>query len=469
MGYLGNKPADSYLTLEKQTFTTSATDTYNLNREVSGVNDIELFLNNVRQEPTEAYTISGTTLTLASAITASDSMYCIYQGRSVGTQTPATGSVTNAMLAGSIANSKLAGGIESSKLAFASYPYRNLIINGDMSIAQRGTSVSSITTSGYRTMDRWNFATDLGTWTMSQETDVPTGQGFAKSLKLDCTTANASPSAGNFLVLEQKIEGQNLQMLKKGTSNAESLTMSFWVKSSKTGTYICELLDTDNSRQISKSYTINSANTWEKKTLTYDGDTTGAFNNDNAESLRIDFWLGAGSTFTGGTLSTTWTATSNGDRVAGSVNLADSTSNNWYITGVQLEVGTSASDFEFLPHDINLQRCLRYTQKHPQKSDGGAYKVIAQGMADGGTLALCNINPLPVEMRATASLSSSGSFRAHRPTGASSVSSIAINSDHVGSTTFAIRVNTSSLTTGHSIFLEQNNDIDAHVLLDSEL
>jgi hypothetical protein len=101
MGYLGNKPADSYLTLEKQTFTTSATDTYSLDREVSSVNDIELFLNNVRQEPTEAYTISGTTLTLASAITSSDSMYCIYQGRAVGTQSPAVGSVTNDMLVNS--------------------------------------------------------------------------------------------------------------------------------------------------------------------------------------------------------------------------------------------------------------------------------------------------------------------------------------------------------------------------------
>lgn len=108
MSYIGNTPGDKFLTLEKQVFTTSATDTYSLDREVSSVNDIELFLNNVRQEPTEAYTISGTTLTLASAITASDSMYCIYQGRAVGTQSPAVGSVTNAMLAGSIATSKLA-------------------------------------------------------------------------------------------------------------------------------------------------------------------------------------------------------------------------------------------------------------------------------------------------------------------------------------------------------------------------
>ena len=105
MGYLGNKPADSYLTLEKQTFTTSATDTYTLDREVSSVNDIELFLNNVRQEPTTAYTISGTTLTLASAITSSDSLYCIYQGRAVGTQSPASGSVTNDMIAYPLAES----------------------------------------------------------------------------------------------------------------------------------------------------------------------------------------------------------------------------------------------------------------------------------------------------------------------------------------------------------------------------
>lgn len=135
MGYLGNKPADSYLTLEKQTFTTSATDTYTLDRAVSSVNDIELFLNNVRQEPTEAYTISGTTLTLASAITASDSMYCIYQGRSVGTQAPATGSVTNAMLAGSIATSKLADG--------STFATTNGITEADLFMITSSLSVSS--------------------------------------------------------------------------------------------------------------------------------------------------------------------------------------------------------------------------------------------------------------------------------------------------------------------------------------
>ena len=239
--------------------------------------------------------------------------------------------------------------------------FRNIVINGDMSLAQRGTSTASITGGGYYSCDRWRFdINSQGTWTQSQSTDVPTGQGFAKSTKLDCTTADASPAAGDLLTFVQKVEGQNLQYLKKGTSSAESTTLSFWVKSNKTGTYIAELVDSDNSRQISKSYTISSANTWEKKTITYAGDTTGAFANDNARSLDIVLWLGAGSNYTSGTLSTSWSSITNANEAVGQVNLADSTSNEWYITGVQLEAGTSASDFEFLPVDVNLARCQRY-------------------------------------------------------------------------------------------------------------
>jgi hypothetical protein len=239
--------------------------------------------------------------------------------------------------------------------------FRNIIINGDMSIAQRSTSVASISTVGYYTIDRFKLTdASSGTWTQSQSTDVPTGQGFATSLKMDCTTADASPGSGDSLVLQQLIEGQNLQYLKKGTSSAESTTLSFWVKSNKTGTYICELRDIDNNRTISQSYTISSANTWEKKTITFAGDTTGALGNDNAESLRCNFYLNAGSDYTSGTLQTSWGGRTDANRAVGQVNLADSTDNEWYITGVQLEVGTSASDFEFLPYDVNLKRCRRY-------------------------------------------------------------------------------------------------------------
>ena len=178
-----------------------------------------------------------------------------------------------------------------------------------------------------------------------------------------CTTANASPSSRNSLVFATNFEGQNLQYLKKGTSSAESTTLSFWVKSNKTGTYIAELMDNDNSnRHINNSYTISSADTWEKKTITFAGDTTGALDNDNANSFTISFWLGGGSNYTSGTLQTSWGSLTQANRAVGQVNLADSTSNEWYITGVQLEAGTSASDFEFLPVDVNLRRCQRYYQ-----------------------------------------------------------------------------------------------------------
>jgi len=265
--------------------------------------------------------------------------------------------VTSAAITdGTITSSDLASGTIENQSAF-----KNIIINGDMSIAQRATSTSSITSSGYHTADRYTTSVNsVGTWTQSQSTTVPTGQGFASSLKMDCTTANGSLSSSSNLIIQQKIEGQNLQYIKKGTSSAESLTLSFWVRSNKTGTYIAELFDEDNTRQYSQSYTISSADTWEKKTLTYAGDTTGTLGNDNAQSMRVNFWLSAGSNFTSGSLGTSWSANSNGIRAVGQVNLADSTSNEWYVTGVQLEAGTSASDFEFLPAEVNLRRCQRY-------------------------------------------------------------------------------------------------------------
>ena len=242
--------------------------------------------------------------------------------------------------------------------------FRNIVINGDMSIAQRATSASSITSTGYHTIDRWNWQADYGTVTLSQSTDVPTGQGFAKSFKADVTTAGTVTSGGT-VILRQKVEGQNLQYLKKGTSSAESTTLSFWIKSTKTGTYICELFDVDNTRQISKSYTVSASDTWEKKELTFAGDTTGAFDNDNANSLQIHWYLSAGSDFTSGTLSTTWTASTNANRAVGQVDAQDNASNNIYLTGVQFEASPSdtPSDFEFLPFDVQLERCKRYFQK----------------------------------------------------------------------------------------------------------
>ena len=243
---------------------------------------------------------------------------------------------------------------------------RNLIINGAMNIAQRGT-VASATNGTYGGPDRFaiNESGDLVV-TLSQDTDVPTGNGFLNSMKVDVTTADSSLAAGDYAFLGHKFEGQNLQRLKKGTSNAESVTLSFWVKSTITGTYIIQLYDNDNARHISKSYTVSSANTWEHKTLTFAGDTSGALDDDNAYSLQVYWWLAAGSTYTSGTLATSWASFTAGNAAAGQVNAINSTDNNFYLTGVQLEVGDVATAFEHEDYGTTLAKCHRYCYVAPQ-------------------------------------------------------------------------------------------------------
>jgi hypothetical protein len=247
--------------------------------------------------------------------------------------------------------------------------FRNIIINGGMDLAQRGTSFSASSSAIY-TLDRFkyiNVDTPDNVYTITQDTDVPSGQGFAKSLKVDVATADATLDASDGTQIEHRVEAQNLQYLNFGNSSAKSLTLSFWVKSNKTGTYVVRLLQPDaSSRMVSYAYTISSASTWEKKTINITGDTGGTINNDNGNGLNITWWLSAGTDYQSGSLASTWQSYSNGDSAVGQVNLADSTSNEWYITGVQLEAGQTASEFEFLPVDVNLRRCMRYYQEPNQ-------------------------------------------------------------------------------------------------------
>jgi hypothetical protein len=245
--------------------------------------------------------------------------------------------------------------------------FKNLIINGDMSIAQRGAGPSgSFAGTGYSEgPDRMNHVVvNIGNWQTQQES-ISSGNayntGFVKAFRIDCTSADSSPAAGDIIYVRQKIEAQNLQMINKGKSTAEKLTLSFWVKSNKTGTYTVRLYDHDNTRFVVQNYSISSASTWEQKIINFPADTTGTLNNDNGIGLDLAWYLGGGSDYTGGTQQTTWGAYANANALPSNhVNLADSTDNDWSVTGVQLEADTSASDFEFLPYDVNLRRCLRY-------------------------------------------------------------------------------------------------------------
>ena len=269
-----------------------------------------------------------------------------------------------------------------------------IIINGDMAIAQRGDLTGRSSGDNYVTDNFFTAMSSLGTFSISQDTDVPTGQGFRKSLKLDCTTAASVDGASDYIAFQKRIESQDLQLLKKGTSSAEYVTIAFWVKSTVTGTGTLEIQD-ENSRTISQTYTISSSNTWEKKVLSFVGDTSGALGNDNAKGFELIWWLGAGTTFTSGTLNTSWNAQNNANRVSSSnINIASSTDNNFYVTGVQLEVGQFDSDsipsFQFEDFGTTLSRCQRYYQhSFPYGTAPQNYSSYVAGQSDnsiGGTM-----------------------------------------------------------------------------------
>ena len=288
---------------------------------------------------------------------------------------------------------------------------KNFIINGAMQVAQRATSVSSVTSSGYNSLDRHNInISSAGTWTISQSTTAPTG--FSTSMKFDCTTADGSLSASDYLFFEHKIEAQNLQQLSYGTSSAKNLTLSFYVRSNKTGTYVSEFQhgDAGSNYWNNNTYTIDSADTWEKKTITISGQTAAAINNDNGIGLYVRLWLAAGTDYSSGSITNdTWHQTAT-NRAAGQVNLADSTSNEWYITGVQLEIGDVATPFEHEDFGTTLAKCQRYYQKSYDYSVAPATSTQVgatyQTTDAAGNYASAGYTHFSVRMRATPTITS---------------------------------------------------------------
>ena len=238
---------------------------------------------------------------------------------------------------------------------------RNIIINGSASVNQRGDS-TGVTADGYYGPDRWAYKTEgEETVSISQASDGP--DGFANSYKVEVTTADSTIAADDYARVETRLEGQNLQHLKYGASGAESITLSFYVKSSVTGTYALGFYSADGSRNIGSTYTISSANTWEYKTLTFAGDTSGTINDDNGEALRIWFLLSAGSNFTSSD-NTSWAGYSDSRVAYGhTTNVIGTSSATWQITGVQLEVGEQATPFEHRSFGEELALCQRYYQK----------------------------------------------------------------------------------------------------------
>ena len=262
---------------------------------------------------------------------------------------------------------------------------RNLIINGNFNNWQRSTSETGLgASSGYFTADRWRISTgnSAGRFTMNRTAGDP--DGFNYGLVINCTTADTSIAANETMLLQQKIEGQDLQHLKKGTSDAESVTISFYAKIVGNATdFVVTLYDSDNSRFISKLFTFTTS--WVRYYFTVPGDTTGTLTQDNASSLELWIWLHAGSNHTSGTLQTSWGSDTNANRAVGIDSIYSSTDNEFYLAGVQLEVGSQATPFEHRSFGEELALCQRYYERY--ETSGGNYARFGIFQCTGTTSA----------------------------------------------------------------------------------
>ena len=362
-----------------------------------------------------------------------------------------------------------------------------LIINGNMDVWQRGTG--TVTTTGdYVGVDRYKISEDTdGSYstqrhTMSNAEFNTTGFGYA--LQADCTGTDASIGASQSAEITQKIEAQNLQLLQYGTSNAKNLTLAFWVKSSKTGTYCVAIRKRDTtSYDIPIEYSISSADTWEKKVINISptaGSTSfitssaGAIANDNGEGLFVTFCLAIGSNYHG--TNNTWAAATKLS-TSNQVNWMDSTDNNFYLTGVQLEVGeyTSATipPFQHETYAENLIRCMRYFQTPVFNKDtqgtNEEYSVFGTGVYSSNSYFRCP-RPLPVEMRINPSLiSSSGTNYFFILAGANDdINDLAMFPDSNYKTAWVYNNDEASGTAGQAGILMANN-ASAYAWLNAEL
>ena len=370
MAYVGRQPEIGNFR-KCDAITTSATATYNL--LVGGVavnpnqNQVICSLNGVVQSSGTSYTIASSQITFASALTSSDVIdFILILGDTLDVGVPSDDTVDASKITANVITGQTALGAtpadtdeflvsDAGTLKRVDYshikgitqtsflPTANpLMYNANMSVNQRGDS-TGLTGHGYHSVDRFGtYITSGGTWSQSQADSSLGLQGFANSLLMDNTTANGSLSANSDVRIYQDFEGQDLQLLKKGTANAEKITIAFWVYGTKTGTHIVELYD-GNGRTCSQSYTISSTNTWEHKVVNFPADTSGTLADDNTQQLSLIWWLCAGTDYTSGSLQTTWASVTAANRAVGQVNCADSTSNNWQITGVQMEVGEYTS------------------------------------------------------------------------------------------------------------------------------
>jgi len=296
------------------------------------------------------------------------------------------------------------GGADTSEYLVPVTQFKNRIINGAMVIDQRNAGASVTPSNTAYTLDRWQcFLSGGGAYSVQQTSTAPSG--FVNSLLVTTTTADASIAAGDYYILTHKIEGNNVADLNWGSANAKTVTLSFWVRSSLTGTFSGSLQNSANNRSYPFSYTISSANTFEYKTVTITGDTRGSwYTNNNLEGIRIIFGLGVGSSVSG--TAGAW-ASATYLSATGATSVVGTNGATFYITGVQLEKGSTATSFDYRPYGTELALCQRYYEKVSNTSNN----AFCTGMATQSTV-FRGFLGFQVEKRATPSVgySSANSF-----------------------------------------------------------
>ena len=361
-----------------------------------------------------------------------------------------------------------------------SRPFRNLIINGDMQIAQRGTSqtgVANNSNEGYNTLDRFalNFyGNEGGAATVSQDTTVPsdtTYGKFSKSIKIDVTTADTSIGVTGSHALQQNIEASFLHHSGWDYTNSSSkITLSFWARSVKAGDYHVNLQATDATRYFVAQYTL-VANTWKHVEVVIPGNSDLVFNDDNGEGLQVRWMLSTGDDRDGATAGSWYNPGSDYFQSTSSqVNFFDSTDNNFFLTGVQLEVGDAATNFEHLPFDVQLRRCQRYFYRTPDGGDSGvsaAYQHLGNGYMHASTNFIGHI-VFPEVMRAAPTCTFAGEVQILDHSGARDPGSN-ISFESPTSRSVQPQATISGATQGHGAVIRLHNDSDAYVQADAEL
>ena len=441
MSYIGSTPTTQSFIAGTDYFSgNGSTTAFTLSRSVVSVNDIEVVINNVEQQPNTAYTVSGTTITFTSAPSAgSSNIYVRYLSTTTQSITPSQNTVSYSTW--------------NSDLQNKTWGFKNRIINGAMVIDQRNAGASTTpTTSGY-TLDRWRAGITVASKFSVQQNagSVTPPAGFINYLGIT-SLSSYSVGSGDILSLQQHIEGLNVADLGWGSANAKTVTLSFWVYSSLTGSFGGALSNYDGTRSYPYSYTVSAANTWTQISVTIAGDQTGDWLKTNGLGIQCRWGLGVGSTYSG--TAGSWSA-NNYFAPTGAVIVVGTNGATFYITGVQLEVGTQATNFDVRSYGTELQLCQRYYWK--MKNPNDTYQTpISNGTVFGGGApsSVYTCVPFPITMRAAPSIqyNAASDFAMFNNSTVYYATAVSTGQE-VNTTNGELSITTSGMTTSQSCFV----------------